>query len=629
MAIQSQTAHSTALTLSDGSPLNISVPGEDKRMPFSGGTFADYYFAGFLRNTKISKPDKDIKILGISSVTFNEVSYKASDGTLGDVNALTETLDTTTHPDRAILKLYNGRGFNVYLRSATLDGKMIYQYSGEAGELIHDSLKRDDDIRRNGETVFEIGNEYIVDATQCASIADFWYKFLGKKKHLYALPIPGSAPWYNVGDWYNLQVGEADTNEYIDTVVECYAVDVEKSAGGIGSTTLLLRDVEDNWSKTTLYATRLATGGSPKRRVNRSNIVTVASSEYDGAYDYKCDGTDDDVQIQAAIDYVSNTFGNGEILLTNGTFKITSMISVKANITIKGSGSQSTIIERDGDIYGISVLGSAGNLVSSFNVYNIGVIEKTGNTTTKPLYRISYAGDFLINNCSASGSNGSGFQIAYSENSTISTCVATNCANATTLTGLHGIIVAASTSVNVLDCVASLNGGIAGNGTGIFVTSSNYCSVSESVASNNLSAGIFIGDSGYCRVVNCVAEGNTLSGILVGLTDGASGCSNSTVSNNQSTQNTENGIYIYNSSSTTVTANACFSNAVNGIEINADSDNNVISSNTVMSNSAYGIIINNANCDTNIVSSNRANSNTSGNYADAGTGTTATGNDFT
>ena len=241
---------------------------------------------------KLKMPKRTGKILNVTDVTMSEKTFKvAPKGDSPAWNALTRTLfDTTTYPDRAVATLTNNRGFPVFLVSLSLYGKRIMQYSGEAGELIHDSLKRDDDIRRNGEKVFEIGNEFIVDATQCANIADYWYKFLGKKKHMYAVSIPGFAYWYEVGDWYNFQVGEADKNEYIDTTVEVYAVDVEKTAGGIGTTTLLLREVEESWVKSTLYATRLATGGSPKRRVNRSNIVTVASVDYDGTYDYKSDG---------------------------------------------------------------------------------------------------------------------------------------------------------------------------------------------------------------------------------------------------------------------------------------------------------------------------------------------------
>ena len=359
--------------------------------------------SGVVRNYK--PPAKSVRVLGVSTAIFHEMSEKF-DGTLSGQDLLWKTIDSSTYPDRLVVTMRNDRGFNVYLTSLTIDGFRIMQYSGEAGELIHDSLKRDDDIRRNGETVFEIGNEYIVDATQCAKIADFWYKFLGKKKHMYSLQIPGSAPWYSVGDWYNLQVGGADRNEYIDAVVECYSVDVERANGGIGSTTLLLRDVEDNWSKTTLYATRLATGGSPKRRVNRSNIVTVASSEYDGTYDYKCDGTDDDVQIQAAMDYVSNTFGGGAINLTNGTFNTTSPINIKTNIVMVGSGDNTHIITTS-NINLIEVSGSKSNLskckVTGKDDSAYSAVQVDGSDFTIKECTITNVLEVNALNCNASG----------------------------------------------------------------------------------------------------------------------------------------------------------------------------------------------------------------------------------
>ncbi len=319
---------------------------------FSGHTLFDLAYAA---TTRYKADKKSVKIIGASSITFQEITTKASDGSTATTNGLTATLDTTSYADRATIKLLNGLGYDAHLRSIKIDGVLIYQYSGENGELLHDGLRKDDDIRKNGERCLEIGNSFIVDATQCANIADYWWKFAGKKKHLYSVAIPGFCPWYEVGDWYTISVGGAGTNEYISCTVECYAVDTERHAGTIGSTILLLRDVEDSWAKTTLYATRLVSGGSPKRRVNRSNIVTVASSTYDGTYDYRCDGTDDDVQIQAAIDYVSQTFGGGAVQLTEGNFSINAAINMKINIVLIGMG-KNTIISADGDIGGAFIV---------------------------------------------------------------------------------------------------------------------------------------------------------------------------------------------------------------------------------------------------------------------------------
>jgi hypothetical protein len=306
-------------------------------------TLIDNIFAYELKRTFTD--DNTAEIIGATDVGLIERSIK-SDGTNRATNALTQVVDTTTYSDRTIFTLKNDRGFDVYLIMISIHGKLIMQYFGEGGGLVHDKLKREDDIRKNGLKTLEIGNRFIVDATQCAKIADYWFKYTRDKKHVYSVTIPGLAYWYRVGEWYTLSMGEAGTNEYISATVECYSVESERSAGGIGTTRMLLRDVEDSWAKTTLYTARVLAGGSPKRRTNRSNIVIVAAADYDGTYDYRCDGTDDDVQIQAAIDFVSTRLGGGTVQLTEGTFTLNAATSItmKSYVDLRGQGRGSTII---------------------------------------------------------------------------------------------------------------------------------------------------------------------------------------------------------------------------------------------------------------------------------------------
>ena len=189
-------------------------------------------------------PKQSIQILGVVDPVFRETSIKF-DGTNAAANALTPTIDYTTYPDRAQVSLANGRGFDVFLTSATINGKLIYQYSGSAGELLHDKLRRDDNIRRNGEKLFEVGNEFIVDATQCAKIADYWYKTLTTRYHIYTLTIPGISAWYELGAWYELVIGAAGKNEAINTTVACTSVSCERQAGYIGTTTAQFEEVLD------------------------------------------------------------------------------------------------------------------------------------------------------------------------------------------------------------------------------------------------------------------------------------------------------------------------------------------------------------------------------------------------
>lgn len=71
-------------------------------------------------------------------------------------------------------------------------------------------------------------------------------------------------------------------------------------------------------------------------------VASDASNESKTRADYICDGTDDDVEIQAAID--SLPAAGGKIYLTEGTFNTTSTINISDNIWLQGSGF-STIID--------------------------------------------------------------------------------------------------------------------------------------------------------------------------------------------------------------------------------------------------------------------------------------------
>lgn len=77
--------------------------------------------------------------------------------------------------------------------------------------------------------------------------------------------------------------------------------------------------------------------------VGASNSVMKAL----GLCDYVCDGTSDDVQIQAAIDYVAG-IGGGSISLTEGTYNVSAMISLAEKVRLVGQGG-GTILKRVGN----------------------------------------------------------------------------------------------------------------------------------------------------------------------------------------------------------------------------------------------------------------------------------------
>ena len=76
------------------------------------------------------------------------------------------------------------------------------------------------------------------------------------------------------------------------------------------------------------------------KRDRKAASVIVAQ---DGTGDYNCDGTADDVQIQAAIDSLSST--GGTVFIKKGTYDITASISLKSNISLVGEKNIKTIFK--------------------------------------------------------------------------------------------------------------------------------------------------------------------------------------------------------------------------------------------------------------------------------------------
>lgn len=73
-------------------------------------------------------------------------------------------------------------------------------------------------------------------------------------------------------------------------------------------------------------------------------FYVVGSSTWTGYADVYCSGTDDQITINNAINYVSSNYGTGVVLLTPGTFSVSDSIQTIGNVYLIGSGRGSTII---------------------------------------------------------------------------------------------------------------------------------------------------------------------------------------------------------------------------------------------------------------------------------------------
>ncbi len=293
--------------------------------------------------------------------------------------------------------------------------------------------------------------------------------------------------------------------------------------------------------------------------------------------DYLCDGTDDQVEIQAAINALPST--GGEVVVLDGTYHITASINVnKNNVTLRGNGN-ATVLKR---MWGSTT--NQGVITVSANTCTVRRLKLDGNKTS---YNTSYNYSIYLynssnstvtgNTCNNNGANG-----IYLYNSSNSTVIGNTCSNNSS----SGINLYNSSNSTVIGNTCSNN-----SSSGIYVNSSNN-TITENICNNNtnstyvLVAGIYVNST----VIGNTCSNNSSSGIYVN-------SSNNTITENICNNNTNStyvlvaGIYVA-SSNNTVTGNICNNNSLYGIYVS--SSNSTVTGNTCNNNGASGIHLHNS-----------------------------------
>jgi hypothetical protein len=103
--------------------------------------------------------------------------------------------------------------------------------------------------------------------------------------------------------------------------------------------------------------------------------------------DYVCDGTDDDIQIQLALDYVAS-IGGGTVLLRAGTYNVSASVEYSSNTRLIGEGRGATII---------NLVGTLGN--------SCGIIQPKDYGSSDPNKSIPLASNVTIQHLSIDGNS--------------------------------------------------------------------------------------------------------------------------------------------------------------------------------------------------------------------------------
>ena len=254
---------------------------------------------------------------------------------------------------------------------------------------------------------------------------------------------------------------------------------------------------------------------------------------------FLCDGTADDVQIQAAIDYV-NALGGGDVYISRGTYTIASTITITGDaIHLRGScnspvtpisgtsivladNADTNMLDCSGEkclVENITFHGNKTNQAAGDIIYLTGGASQDILMTNIYVYR-AYRYGFYLNSCGASRfincfaelCNNEGWRLQL-----ISHCTFTGCYSFSSGGTAAGITVyGGSTFSKFLGCEITYSGG-----PGIWLSDCAEISFIGCTVYFNQQHGVKIDQADHCTVIGCFivdngqAANNTWDGVVL------------------------------------------------------------------------------------------------------------------
>lgn len=296
--------------------------------------------------------------------------------------------------------------------------------------------------------------------------------------------------------------------------------------------------------------------------------VIVAAAGYQGGAHYFCDGTADQAEIQAAIDYLVATYGGGTVELIGGDFATSGAISLLSGVTIYLGNC--TITKNCAD-YAIEAIGTEETPLHDVAILGPGTITRdSGDTSDQSLVCADYVSGFnmelvkLLGPAGAGSPPGGSVRVYGADRAQISHCSFVNFS--------RGVFANLSV-IAICDCVltgtltgASSNSGIRCSGGTVTVSRNHFVNIVSPTALFAISVSYgsgtcIVSDNEFVNVVvNTSTDSEVGDGTVIDIdADGAK------VSNNQVIDYSGGGftyqaIYVVGGSDILVSENYCRNN---------------------------------------------------------------------
>ncbi len=302
-----------------------------------------------------------------------------------------------------------------------------------------------------------------------------------------------------------------------------------------------------------------------------SFIVAAYNSIDNENADFVCDGENDQVEINAAIDNLPEN--GGSIYLREGTYILSDNIIIsKSNVALVGAGASTMLKIKDSKNANMYVIYASGKV--NLLIQNLRIDGNNANQTAGVMYGIYFTSV---------------------ENSKIADSWMENSYAGITLFSASNNIVTGNTSQG-------------NTNDGIYLDSSSNNIITGNICQGN-GYGVVLNFSSNNIITGNICQGNSWHGIWVSVSSNNTVTGNTVNGNSQATNNTYDGIYIISSSD------------YNNIQ------GNTVRQGTGAKQQRYGISINSTNCDNNLVINNDLyQAGATADLSDAGTGTIVAGN---
>lgn len=295
-----------------------------------------------------------------------------------------------------------------------------------------------------------------------------------------------------------------------------------------------------------------------------------------------CDGTNDEVQIQEAVDELT-AIGGGEVILREGDFHVgSSPIALKSNVTIRGAGINATYI------YGDATLGTNAVMLSTAPdkdnpIHDVTLSDFTIDGSSMPLEPAAtfrkgidalFTLRWTLENIRIANTPATGYGMDCNVQMRITNCIADNCGVSDSNPGYNGFGIGtgfyAEESVQMTNCMAinCLNNGFLLEYVGGGFNSRHY-QLTNCYAYGN-KRGFRVSGASGATFTNCKAIANTFNGFFIQLFGAAGATPEETkVIGCDALDNGDDGIYFkdqeYGQTNIICEGNHSYSNAGDGI----------------------------------------------------------------